>query len=117
MSEAAKGKLSVSQVLAEADALRKRARPESSEKANAFIQTNVFAQIMLNQELSPEAKRDAMVSALTFEKDATKEQNRAKQQAFEEFKEYLQEQRKILNREGIKLQDTEAFAELQHYPR
>jgi hypothetical protein len=47
MSEAAKGKLSVSQVLAEADALRKRARPESSEKANAFVQTNVFAQIIL----------------------------------------------------------------------
>ena len=47
MSEAAKGKLSVSQVLAEADALRKRARPESSEKANTFAQTNVFTQIML----------------------------------------------------------------------
>jgi len=68
---------------------------------------------MLNNELSPEAKRDAFVKELSFAKEATKEQNRAKLDAFAAFKEYLQEQRKILNREGIKLQDTEAFAELQ----
>jgi hypothetical protein len=84
-----------------------------SEEFAAFTKTNAFAQIMLNPSLSPEAKRDAMVKALTFSKDSTKEENRAKIEAFSAFKEYLQEQRKILNKEGIKLQDTEAFAELQ----
>jgi hypothetical protein len=113
MSETPKGKLSVSQVLAEATALRNRTRPEATEQSKSLLQTNTFAHIMLNHELSPEAKRDALAREMTFDKDATKEQNRAKQQAFAEFKEYLQEQRKILNREGIKLQDTEAFAELQ----
>lgn len=84
-----------------------------SERAKDITATNVFAQIMLNPSISPEVKRDEMVKALTFSKESTKEENRAKLESFEIFKEYLQEQRKLLNREGIKLQDTEAFAELQ----
>lgn len=78
-----------------------------------LTKTNAFAQLMLNSSLSHEAKRDEMAKLLTFDKAASKEENRAKLQAFQEFMEYLQEQRKVLNREGIKLQDTEAFAELQ----
>ena len=79
----------------------------------AFAKTNPCAQIMLNPALTPEAKRDALIQALTFSAESTREENRTKLESFERFKEYLQEQRKALNREGIKLQDTEAFAELQ----
>jgi len=75
--------------------------------------SNEFAKVMLAPDLSPEGKRDALVKALTFSKESTKEENRAKLRQFEQFKEYLQEQRKVLNRAGIKLQDTQAFAELQ----
>jgi hypothetical protein len=113
MSEATKTKRTVEAVISDAAKIRERQQAVVTEKTKAFAQTNVFASIMLHEELSPEAKRDAFVKELTFSKDNTKEQNRAKLEAFGAFKEYLQEQRKILNREGIKLQDTEAFAELQ----
>lgn len=86
---------------------------QSQENSSTLLKTNAFAQILLNPNLAPEAKRDELVKALAFSKESTKEENRAKLEAFSEFKEYLQEQRKLLNREGIKLQDTEAFAELQ----
>jgi len=113
MSESTSTKRSVEAIISDAVKIRERQKTIVTEKTKAFAQTNVFASIMLNQELSPEAKRDAFVKELTFSKESTKEQNRAKLEAFGAFKEYLQEQRKILNREGIKLQDTEAFAELQ----
>jgi hypothetical protein len=119
MSESTAAKRSIQNVVADAKniAAQKSSSVKATEKqstdSSAMVQTNTFAQIMLNAQLSPEAKRDALVSALTFSKDATKEENRAKLEAFSQFKEYLQEQRKLLNREGIKLQDTEAFAELQ----
>ena len=113
MTDSVKAKRTVASVVADATKIADRQRTIVSDQTAAFAQTNVFAQIMLNNELSPEAKRDAFVKELSFAKDATKEENRAKLDAFAAFKEYLQEQRKILNREGIKLQDTEAFAELQ----
>lgn len=113
MNDSTSAKRTVASVISDATKIRDRQRAVVTEQTKAFAQSNVFAQIMLNQELSPEAKRDAFVRELSFSKDATKEQNRARLEAFSAFKEYLQEQRKILNREGIKLQDTEAFAELQ----
>lgn len=106
-------------VVADARRLAEQRSPQvqrgsaAEEKFADITKTNIFARIMLNPNLSPEAKRDEMVSAMTFSKESTKEENRAKLEAFTLFKEYLQEQRKVLNREGIKLQDTEAFAELQ----
>jgi hypothetical protein len=113
MNDSTSAKRTVASVISDATKIRDRQRAVVTEQTKAFAQSNVFAQILLNQELSPEAKRDAFVRELSFSKDATKEQNRARLEAFSAFKEYLQEQRKILNREGIKLQDTEAFAELQ----
>ncbi len=119
MSESTAAKRSIQNVVADAKniAAQKtsatKAATKESEDTSSLVQSNAFAQIMLNSQLSPEAKRDALVKALTFSKEATKEENRAKLEAFSQFKEYLQEQRKLLNREGIKLQDTEAFAELQ----
>ena len=113
MSESTSTKRTVQSVVSDAEKIRERQQAVVTERTKAFAQTNVFASIMLNQELSPEGKRDAFVKELAFSTESTKEQNRAKLEAFGAFKEYLQEQRKILNREGIKLQDTEAFAELQ----
>lgn len=113
MSDSTSVTRTVAGVISDAAKIRERQKTTVAEQVKVFAQTNVFAQIMLNQELSPEAKRDAFSKELAFSKEATKEQNRAKLEAFSAFKEYLQEQRKILNREGIKLQDTEAFAELQ----
>jgi hypothetical protein len=84
-----------------------------TDSTNTLIQSNPIAVVMLDQNLSPESKRDQIVAALTFSKELSREENRAKLEEFEKFKEYLQEQRKILNKEGIKLQDTEAFADLQ----
>jgi predicted nucleic acid-binding Zn-ribbon protein len=85
----------------------------TADSTDTLMQGNKIALIMLDQNLSPEHKRDQVISALTFSKELSREENRAKLEEFEKFKEYLQEQRKILNKEGIKLQDTEAFAELQ----
>jgi len=119
MSESTAAKRSIQNVVADAQSIAAQ-RSSSTKSATkdqgssaSLVQSNAFAQIMLNPQLSPEAKRDALVKALTFSKEATKEENRAKLEEFSQFKEYLQEQRKLLNREGIKLQDTEAFAELQ----
>ena len=119
MSESAAAKRSIQNVVADAQHIARQRSTSANtstaqkEDSSSLISTNVFAQIMLNPNLAPEAKRDELVKALAFSKEATKEENRAKLEAFSQFKEYLQEQRKLLNREGIKLQDTEAFAELQ----
>lgn len=113
MSESTKQKVSIASVVSDAQKIRDRQKTNQQQADQTFIQSNVFAQIMLNDSLSPEQKRDAMVEQLVFSAESTKEQNRQKLEAFGAFKEYLQEQRKILNREGIRLQDTEAFAELQ----
>jgi hypothetical protein len=83
------------------------------EATASMIAKNTFAKIMLAPDISPEAKKEALVKELTFSWEKSKEENRAKLQELAQFKEYLQEQRKILNREGIKLQDTKAFSELQ----
>lgn len=101
------------QQIANQRAANLRQADAKKEDAVSAIKTNAFAQIMWNPNLSPEQKRDELVKILAFSKESSKEENRAKLQAFSQFKEYLQEQRKVLNREGIKLQDTEAFAELQ----
>ncbi len=118
MSESAV-KRSVKSVVADAQQISEqranKAKQGTTEQVDfsSLAQTNVYAQIMLNPTLSPEQKRDELAKILQFSKESTKEENRAKLEAFNEFKEYLQEQRKLLNREGIQLQDTEAFAELQ----
>lgn len=117
MGTKAKGKLSNKEVLSQAkqmaDKVSSSRRDSLSSELSSSIKDNPYASVMFNTNLSPEAKRDEIASLMAFDKEATREQNREKVEAFNKFKEYLQEQRKVLNREGIKLQDTEAFAELQ----
>jgi len=122
MSESIKGKRSTQDVVEQARRMaqqRGAARSEEAPAAStaesfaALAQSNPIARVMVNGALTPEAKRDELAKLLQFSVESTKEENRAKLAALEQFKEFLQEQRKVLNREGIKLQDTEAFAELQ----
>jgi len=117
MSTSSKGKVSKKEVISQARQLADRVSASREESAStemsAAIQENPYAQVMFNTNLSPEAKRDEIASLVAFDSEATKEQNRERIEAFHKFMEYLQEQRKVLNREGIKLQDTEAFAQLQ----
>jgi hypothetical protein len=73
MSESTSSKRTVQSVISDAASIRERQQSVVTEKTKAFAQNNVFAAIMLNQELSPEAKRDAFVKELTFSKESTKE--------------------------------------------
>jgi hypothetical protein len=88
--------------------------PSSSQRTqkNFDLNNNTFAKIVFNKELDPKEKRDAIVSALTFDKDAPKEENQKRLKEFENFKEYLQDERKKMALDIIELSDTDAFAEL-----
>lgn len=91
-------------------AVRQRAaRPEQQQ--NAAITANPVYQLMMEEAKSPEEKRDAVAAFLTF--PGTKEESRARVQAYQEFEEYLQAVRSSMAEEIIKLTDTETFSELQ----
>ncbi len=78
----------------------------------ADISTNTFYKIVFNEKLDAEQKKAEVAKALTFDPDQKEEcQNRLKE--FVTFKEYLQNERKRLAQEIIKLTDTGAFSELQ----
>lgn len=78
----------------------------------ADIDTNTFYKIIFNEKLDPEQKKAEVAKALTFDPDQKEEcANRLKE--FVTFKEYLQNERKRLAQEIIKLTDTGAFSELQ----
>ena len=96
---------------------RTKAREEANEtpatEKYANIESNPFHQIVIQSSMSPTEKKNAVAKALAFEEDKPKEENEAKIQAFEEFKEYLMAYRKEMSKEIIRLSDTEAFSELQ----
>ena len=82
-------------------------------KKYADIESNAFHQLILQSDAEPEAKAKAISQALAYDETKSKEENEAMLAAFEEFKEYLMEQRKEMSKEIIRLSDTEAFSELQ----
>ena len=86
---------------------------KSSTSKFANIKTNLFHQITLQSDLSPEEKSRAVAKALSYSQELSKEENEAHIAAFEEFKAYLMERRKDMSKEIIRLSDTEAFSELQ----
>lgn len=88
-------------------------KTEATTEASVNIQENPFYKIMAQKELSPEQKRDAIASELAFDKELSKKENRAKLEAFAEFKEYMQEQRTALHQRSMALNETESFSELQ----
>lgn len=114
MATAARGKIKtdIDEVLTES--VRRRATPKQEVKEDerfADIASNTFFKIMFEEAMTPEQKRDALVSALTV--TTSKEENKAKIAEFELFKEYLQNTREELAKQIIKLTDTDAFAELK----
>ena len=76
------------------------------------IGTNTFYKIIFNEKLDAEQKKAEVAKALTFDPDA-KEECSTRLKEFVTFKEYLQNERKRLAQEIIKLTDTGAFSELQ----
>ncbi len=77
----------------------------------ADIQSNPFYKIVLNTETTPAQKKEEATRALTFTDDA--DQAKARLEAFNMFKEFLQHERKRMAQEIIALTDTGAFAELK----
>jgi len=77
----------------------------------ASIKSNTFYSIILNPELTPIEKKNAVSSELTFSKN--KNEAKQKLEEFNHFKEYLQHERKRMAQEIIALTDTGAFSELK----
>lgn len=81
------------------------------ESAYADIESNTFYQIMFDESMEMEEKRDAVAQALTFTDDS--EQAMQNLEEFNKFKEYLQFQRKRMAEEIISLNNTETNGVLQ----
>lgn len=87
------------------------AAQDAATEAKANIQTNSFYKAVLDEGMSPSDKKNAMVALLTNAE--SKDAARSAVQELEEFKAYLQDQRKEMARQIIKLTDTETFGELK----
>lgn len=83
------------------------------EAAFANIEANPFYQIMFQEGVSPDDKKNAFVNALTFAVEDEKEANRERLAEYALFKAFLQFERKQMALEVIRLTDTGAFSELQ----
>lgn len=83
------------------------------ESAQDFskIESNTFYKILLDPALTPTEKKEATTQALAFE--GTRDVVKERLKEFNEFKEYLQFERKRMARQIIDLTDTEAFGELK----
>lgn len=96
--------------------VRARANPNSRTKTEAAtqfanIESNPVFQIAFKPDATPQEKKEALAAFRTFTAD--KETERVKAKQYDEFKEYLQENRSQMAKEIISLTDTETFAELQ----
>ncbi len=122
MSEATKMKRSMSDLIAEAQGgpATQRRTAATTQTANkelqrsakfAKIEENTFHKIIWSGA-TPEEKKAAIVEAMTVDPE-TRELSKERQKEFDVFKEYLQEERKMLAQEIIKLTDTGAFSELK----
>lgn len=105
----------VESVLAASRQAAASSRPASKEasKATAEIANNPFHKIMFDPSLTLEAKRQAMTQALVYNKSMTEEQNNKRLDDIVVFSEWLQTKRKDLAIEMLKLNDSEAFAQLK----
>lgn len=102
----------LSEVLNSSVRARSSARSKTESAAQfANIESNPVFQIAFNPDASPAEKKELLAKFRTFTED--KETERLKQKQYDEFKEYLQENRALMAKEIIALTDTETFAELQ----
>jgi hypothetical protein len=88
-----------------------RRTTQTTTQATPEIANNPVYKIMLSEETMPEQKRDAVAAFLTFA--GTKEENKARIKAYQEFEEYTQSVREQMAQEIIRLTDTETFSELK----
>jgi hypothetical protein len=130
--QAKKQESKLASVLEQADAALARRRQEQhaaeegavtpspmlgEEESFSNIDANPFYQIMFQEGVSPEEKKDAFVQALTFAVEDEKEANKERLAEYALFKSFLQFERKQMALEVIRLTDTGAFAELQQVLR
>ncbi|MEM9400408.1 MAG: hypothetical protein AAF984_09385 [Verrucomicrobiota bacterium] len=113
---AAKKKTSVKELTEQYGAKAKVVTSDKTETATAEqefanIEANTFFKIMFDESTSPTEKKGLVAKALAF--TDSKEEARVALEEFEQFKAYLQAQRKDMARQIIKLTDTETFSELQ----
>lgn len=88
-----------------------RVRNSRSETAFADAKDNSFFKVIFSDSLSLEEKVENVTKILEFTNN--KENDRAKVQEFDEFKEYLQSISEEMSKQRIQMTDTEVFAELQ----
>jgi hypothetical protein len=101
------------------DAVRARIAAQHQKQEQPKVDVNVkFKDIESNpffkaafSEGTPDEKRETLAKILAT--TGTKQENRAKVEAFELFKEYLSELREQMATEIIRLTDTDTFAEMQ----
>lgn len=90
---------------------KSRTRNARSETAFADIKENSFFKVIFSDSLSLEEKVENVTKILEFTDN--KENDRAKVQEFDAFKEYLQSISEEMSKQRIQMTDTEVFAELQ----
>lgn len=114
-------KSKMQQVLDEAQGISVKRKTAVKEEAKvetkvdekfADIDNNTFYKIVFS-EADPETKKKEIAQALSYKPDEGKEKNAEVLKEFTLFKEYLQEQRKLMAQEIIKMTDTGAFSELK----
>lgn len=88
-----------------------RRTTEAKDQAKANQQNNPFFQVIFNAALTPEEKQAEVTKILTFA--GTREQNRERVKAFEDFKEFLQAEREAMATRIIELSDVETYATLR----
>lgn len=90
---------------------RSRAKNTRSETAFADIKENAFFKVIFSDSLSLEEKVENVTKVLEFTNN--KEEDRARIQEFDAFKEYLQSISEEMSKQRIQMTDTEVFSELQ----
>jgi hypothetical protein len=90
-------------------AARTQATPKTDVREK--MQTNTFAKIIFNPELSLQEKQKALEAA--FVATGVEEQDRTRLQEYEACKEFLQAQRTAMAEEIIRLTDTKTYSEIK----
>lgn len=90
---------------------KKEVKAEEATQDFAKIDSNTFYKILLDPSLTPTEKKEATAKALAFE--GTRDEVKERLREFNEFKEYLQYERKRMARQIIDLTDTDAFGQLK----
>lgn len=104
----------IEEVMAASRAAATRAQPaQAKPEAVVEIKGNPFHKIIVDPTTSPEDKLAAMSSLLVFDKEKPDAENEQRLKDFVSFSEWLQGKRRELSIEMLKLNDTEAFAELK----